>query len=111
MKKVWKILIVVLILFIILNIYIYINGRKLYQDYYEKCLNIGGEGYTENTFGIADECNATQGCYFECGSACPPKQVNTILTIFTRKNVCTQQCVPQCVCKLGKRFAEDYGCV
>jgi hypothetical protein len=108
MKRGWKILIIILIIFIILNIYIYTHGRKVYRGYYEECLNIGDN---QGAFDDAYDCTATQGCYYMCGSSCPPKQVNTFLDIFTRTKACTEQCVPQCVCQLGKRFAGDYGCV
>ena len=114
---IWAIVIVILaILIIILNILANYKLKKTYTDYYNRACQQQGIG---NPFGeeqLKDKallCSETGGCFYTCGSACPPKQKLSIFRTFSffKSKSCAEVCVPQCVCKYRYEFEEEKGCI
>jgi len=107
MQKIWFwFFIIVLILAIsllMLNAFANAKLKQFYNDYYQTACS-------EQVYNLP--CSQTEGCYTDCGSACPPEQKISILKTFDffKQKGCDNVCIPQCVCKYDYEFNEETGC-
>ena len=111
------IFVVILIISLVgLNFLANFKLKKTYKNYYNVACEQQGidNPFAHSEYGTkALLCSDTNGCFVACGSACPPEQKLSFLKTFEffKKEECTTQCVPQCVCRYGEKFQEENGCV